>query len=67
MNAFGTNTTEAVKHYISYGMREGRGTDGFNAESYLNINSDVKSAFGNDHDLAKKHFVEYGFAEGRGF
>ena len=67
MKAFGTNTTEAVKHYISYGMKEGRDTDGFNAESYLNNYADLKSAFGNDHDLAKKHYVEHGFAEGREF
>ena len=67
MKAFGSNTSDAIKHYISYGKSEGRVTDGFNAESYLNTFSDVKGAFGNDHDLAKKHFVDHGFAEGRVF
>ena len=67
MKAFVSDTTAAIKHYISYGMTEGRGTDGFNAESYLNNNGDLKSTFGNDHDLAKRHFIEYGFAEGRVF
>ena len=67
IKAFGSDTTEAIKHYISYGITEGRGTDGFNAESYLNNYADLKSAFGNDHDLAKKHFIEHGFAEGRVF
>ena len=67
MKAFGSDTTEAVKHYISYGIIEGRVTDYFNAESYLNNYVDLKSAFGNNHALAKKHFIENGFAEGRVF
>ena len=48
----GWRTTEAVKHYISYRMTEGRGTDGFNAESYLNNYADLRNAFVNDHELA---------------
>ena len=67
MNAFGNDTTEAVKHYIFLGIKEGRKTDGFNAESYLNNYAVLKSAFGNDHTLAKKHYVENGFNEGRVF
>ena len=67
MRAFGNDTTEAVKHYISYGKSEGRSTNIFNAESYLNNYSDLKSAFGNDHTLATKHYVESGFSEGRLF
>ena len=67
MNVFGTNTTEAVKHYIYYGMKEGRGTDGFNAVSYLNNYADLRNAFGNDQELATKHYVEFGFNEGRIF
>ena len=67
MNAFGSDTTQATNHYISFGISEGRLTDGFNAESYLNNNIDLKSALGNDHDLAKRHFVEYGFKESRIF
>ena len=67
MGVFGSNTTEAIKHYISYGKSEGRLTNLFNAESYLNNYSDLKSAFGNDHTLATKHYVESGFNEGRVF
>ena len=59
--AFGSNTTEAIKHYISYGKSESRSTNIFNAESYLNNYADLKNAFGNDHELAKKHYVENGY------
>ena len=44
---------------------EGRTTNIFNAESYLNNYADLKNAFGNDHELATKHYVENGFNEGR--
>ena len=67
MNHFGSNTTEAIKHYISFGKSEGRSTNLFNAESYLNNYADLKNAFGNDHTLATKHYVETGFNEGRLF
>ena len=67
MGAFGSNTTDAIKHYISFGKSEGRLTNIFNAESYLNNYADLKSAFGNDHTLATKHYVESGFYEGRSF
>ena len=67
MAVFKSNTTEAIKHYISYGRSEGRSTNIFNAESYLNNYADLKNAFGNDHTLAKKHYVEHGFNEGRLF
>ena len=48
-------------------MRDGRVTDSFDAESYLNNFADLKFAFGNNHTLAKKHYVESGFYEGRVF
>ena len=62
---FGTDTLSATKHYISFGESEGRSTNLFNAESYLNNYADLKNIFGNDLDSAKKHFIEYGFNEGR--
>ena len=65
MKAFGSNTTKALKHYINFGKSEGRSINSFNAESYLNNNSDLRNAFGNNHDSAIKHFVEFGFSEGR--
>ena len=67
MAVFKSNTTEAIKHYISFGKTEGRLNNSFDATSYLNNNADLKNVFGNDLDAAKKHFVEYGFNEGRVF
>ena len=67
MKAFGSDTTEAIKHFISYGNSEGRSTDIFNATSYLNNYADLRNAFGNDLELATKHYVESGFNEGRVF
>ena len=65
MKVFGSNTTQAIKHYISFGKSEDRKTNLFDAEAYLNNYADLKSAFGNDHTLAKKHYVNSGFYEGR--
>ena len=67
MSVFGSDTTEAVRHFISYGKSEGRLTNLFNADSYLNNYADLRNAFGNDKELATKHYVENGFIEGRTF
>ena len=65
ITVFGKNTTEAIKHFILFGSSEGRKTNSFDAESYLNNNQDLKDAFGENLELAKRHFVENGFYEGR--
>ena len=65
MGVFGSDTTEAIKHFISYGNSEGRSTNIFNADSYLNNYADLRNAFGSDLTLATKHYVESGFNEGR--
>ena len=67
MSVLGSNTTEVIKHYISFGKAEGRSTNIFNAQSYLNNYADLRSSFGNDQTLATKHYVESGFSEGRVF
>jgi len=67
MTTFGSDTTEAVKHYISFGKSQGRSFSSFDAQSYLNNYPDLRNAFGNDKELATKHYVEYGFNEGRAF
>ncbi len=61
----GSDTTAAIEHYISFEISEGRGTNGFNASSYLNSYSDLENAFGDNQALATRHYVEHGFAEGR--
>ena len=67
MNAFGSDSTKAIKHFISHGKSEGRVTNLFNATSYLNNYGDIRNAFGDNQELATKHYVEYGFNEGRLF
>ena len=67
MNIFENNTIEGIKHHISFGITEGRSTNIFDAESYLNKNADLSKTLGTNQDMAKKHYVEYGFNEGRIF
>ena len=67
MSSLGSNTIEAIKHYISYGKSEGRSTSIFNADSYLNNYADLKNALGNNQTLVAKHYVEISFNEGRVF
>ena len=56
-----------LKYFISQGKSEGRLTNIFHADSYLNNFSDLKNAFGNDKELATMHYGGYGFNEGRVF
>ena len=58
MNVFESNTIEGIKHHISFGISEGRSTNIFDAESYLNNNADLKNTFWDDKKLATKHYVE---------
>ena len=67
IKAFGSDATEAIKHYISFGNSEGRSLTLFDAQSYLNNYADLRNAFGNDKELATKHYLEHGFNEGRVF
>jgi len=41
----GSNTTEVIKHYISFGQAEGRSSTILNAQSYLNNYADLRSSF----------------------
>ena len=67
MTTFGSNTTEAIKHYIIFEKSQWRSLTSFDLQSYLNNYADLKKAFGNNQELATKHYVEYGFNEGRVF
>ena len=67
ITTFGSDTTEAVKHYISFGYSQGKLINSFNAQSYLNNYADLRNAFGDNQELATRHYVEFGFNEGRVF
>ena len=56
MSVFGSDTSEAVKIFYFFLKSEGRSTNIFHADSYLNNFSDLKNAFGNDKELATMHY-----------
>ena len=62
--AFGTDTSRAELHYLTYGRSEGR-TTGFNASAYLAANADVAAAAGGDLTAAMRHYIDFGRLEGR--
>ena len=78
--AFGTNRDALYKHYLEYGIREGRAAkrisrsrlsifgkngEGFHAERYAKEYPDLKAAFGNNKAALWNHYVNYGIYEGR--
>lgn len=79
-NAFGTNRDALYKHYVEYGIREGRAAkrisrsrlsafgkngEGFDAVQYANAYPDLKAAFGENKGALWNHYVNYGVYEGR--
>jgi hypothetical protein len=66
--AFGLNDDEAAeKHYIEYGLKEGRSPNSFLLPKYyLAHYPDLQHAFGPDnYKEAAKHWINYGVDEGR--
>ena len=65
-SAFGNSEYEALKHFVEFGMSEGRqGCADFNATTYRNRYADLRQAFGNDLRKYYMHYIEFGKAEGR--
>lgn len=64
--AFGNNEQLLKRHWITYGIREGRISSlAYSAEMYALINSDVQQVFGNDPLALFMHFIKDGIVEGR--
>jgi hypothetical protein len=64
--AFGNDDAGILKHFVEYGMSEGRqGSEEFNVWIYRVKNSDLVTAFGNDLAKYYNHFISYGQNEGR--
>lgn len=64
--AFGTNQTAIFKHFLDYGMKEGRQANAeFNVKVYKAKNPDLVSAFGNDYKKYFTHYMQYGYKENR--
>ena len=56
-NAFGTNKTKLFNHFLTYGIKEGRGASlEFNVLVYKNNYKDLQNAFGND---LYKYYIHY--------
>ncbi len=64
--AFGNDKTAALKHFVTYGIKEGRQACAeFDIDIYKNNYADLKAAFGNNNNAYVKHYLEYGQKEGR--
>lgn len=64
--AFGENDILVLKHFVEYGMEEGRTASAeFNVQKYSESYGDLKEAFGNDYKSYYLHYLQYGRQEGR--
>lgn len=64
--AFPNDDSAVLKHFVTYGMREGRQAIGaFNVSSYYYQYADLRRAFGTDLPQYYLHYIRYGKAEGR--
>ena len=65
-SAFGSDKAAALKHFVEYGMKEGRQAKStFNVYSYAYKYSDLRRAYGNDLKKYYIHYINYGSKEGR--
>lgn len=65
-NAFGEDDVATLRHFVNYGMSEGRrGSASFDWKSYKLQYADLRGAFGNDIKSYYMHYVRYGKNEGR--
>jgi hypothetical protein len=65
--AFGSDQTAALRHWLDYGINEGRvGAPWFDPGYYLYRHADVANAYGaGNYAGAVEHFVQFGADEGR--
>lgn len=63
---FGMNKESLLKHFVEYGMDEGRQASlNFNLEMYKENNNDVVAAYGINNRLYYLHYLKYGEDEQR--
>ncbi len=64
--AFNGNAEQMLRHFVEYGMSEGRqASASFDLNVYRANNGDVAAAFGNDNKSYYMHYINCGKAEGR--
>ncbi len=65
-SAFGNDDIATLRHFINYGMAEGRrGNNSFDVNSYRLRYADLRSCFGSDVKAYYMHYINYGAMEGR--
>ncbi len=63
---YGNNKAGALKHFVTYGMKEGRqASPNFNVNVYRANYIDLQNAFGSSLPKYYKHYIQYGKKEGR--
>lgn len=66
VKVYGTDEDALFKHFISFGINEGRGINTyFDVESYKDANPDLAKAFGDDYAKYYQHYVTFGIDEHR--
>ena len=64
--AIGYDVEGLFRHFLNYGIFEGRSGDGeFCLPTYMKNNKDLQGAFGADYAAYCRHYIEYGKSEGR--
>lgn len=64
--AFGMDEAALYKHYLNFGLKEGRfGSEEFNCYTYMNNYGDLRLTFAGDYLAYCKHYEEFGKEEGR--
>ncbi|MBD5095948.1 MAG: Ig-like domain-containing protein [Lachnospiraceae bacterium] len=65
-NAFEGDDEAAIKHFVNYGMKEGRqAKETFDVKSYKNRYKDLRNVYGSNLKMYYIHYVNYGQREGR--
>ncbi len=65
-SAFGSDVEAAKRHWLTYGVKEGRTASlGFDVSYYRRRYSDLRSAYGTSYSKYLMHWEKYGVKEGR--
>ena len=65
-NAFGGDNWRYVKHFLDYGLNEGRrASNEFDPTYYKNKYNDLQNAFGDNMKSYYQHYLQFGRFEGR--